>query len=184
MTESRTKTIAKFGGWILALYLLGALVFVAAQRYGLLELVQKTLLNVSAINPVPDADPCAQDQFAGAIVARIDYRDDDALHALFEELDVWHVESEQRVAVALVSGAEQAWLAGEQYPFAEEVEMTAALPDPCAIQAQAGESGEGDESDANDEGGIPGYRLLSHSRGDLQRPRRAGRGIPCIGRMG
>ncbi|MCY4090483.1 MAG: M14 family zinc carboxypeptidase [Caldilineaceae bacterium] len=170
MTESRTKTIAKFGGWILALYLLGALAFVAAQRYGLLELAQKTLLNVSAINPVPDADPCAQDQFAGAIVARIDYRDDDALHALFEELDVWHVESEQRAAVAMVSPAEQAWLAGEQYPFAEEVEMTAALPDPCAIQAQAGESGEGDESGENDEGGIPGYacyRTVEETFSDL-----------------
>ena len=164
MTESRPKTIARFGGWILALYLVGALLFVAAQRSGLLERVQRTLLNISAVNPVPVVDPCLRDETAGATVARIDYRDSEALHALFERVDIWQVEPEQRTAVALVSPADQAWLTGERYLFAEEKEMTAALPDPCAIQALSDESGE------SDEGGIPGYacyRTVEETYSDL-----------------
>ena len=158
MTDSRTKTIAKFGGWILALCLFGALLYVAAQRFGLLEHARRALLNVAAINPVPVVDPCLQDETADAIVARIDYRDAEALHALLERVDIWHVDPGQQSAVALVTEAEQAWLSRERYPFAEEVEQTAALPDPCALQAQA------------DESGIPGYscyRSVKQTYNDL-----------------
>ena len=158
MTYSRIKTVVQFASWLVALCLFGALLFVAAQRFGLVERARKALLSVSALNPAPVVDPCVQELTADAIVARIDYRDDEALHALLEQVDIWHVEAEQQTAVALVTATEQDWLTGEGYPFSEEVKLTAALPDPCAFQAQA------------DESGIPGYacyRSVKETYADL-----------------
>ena len=158
MTDSRTRTIARFASGLAALCLFSAVLFVAAQRFDLVERAKKLLLNVSAINPSPVVDPCGPELSADAIVARINYRDAEALHALFDRVDIWHVDPNQQTAVALVSPADQSWLTGEGYPFSEEVRQTAALPDPCALQAQA------------DQSGIPGYacyRTVKKTYSDL-----------------
>ena len=158
MTDSRTRTIARFASGLAALCLFSAVLFVAAQRFDLVERAKKLLLNVSAINPSPVVDPCGPELSADAIVARINYRDAEALHALFDRVDIWHVDPNQQTAVALVSPADQSWLTGEGYPFSEEVGQTAALPDPCALQAQA------------DQSGIPGYacyRTVKKTYSDL-----------------
>ncbi len=158
MTDSPTRTIARFASGLAALCLFSAVLFVAAQRFDLVERAKKLLLNVSAINPSPVVDPCGPELSAAAIVARINYRDAEALHALFDRVDIWHVYPNQQTAVALVSPADQSWLTGEGYPFSEEVRQTAALPDPCALQAQA------------DQSGIPGYacyRTVKKTYSDL-----------------
>ena len=132
-------------GWVGGLCLAGALLFLAVKQYHVVEPARELFLSVAGVGASPLADPCVQDETAGAIVARIDYTDAHALHTLFDQVDVWHVESEQQTAVALVSPAEQQWLTRAGYPFSEETEQTAALPDPCAFQAFA------------DSRSIPGY---------------------------
>ena len=132
-------------GWVGGLCLAGALLFLAVQQYQVVEPARELFLSAAGVGASPLADPCVQDETASAIVARIDYTDAHALHTLFDQVDVWHVESEQQTAVALVSPAEQQWLTREGYPFSEATEQTAALPDPCAFQALA------------DSRSIPGY---------------------------
>ena len=137
----------------------GGAALLRVQRYDVVDPAKKSCSTPPALTPLPPWDPCQQDDTAAAIVARIDYTDAEALHALFERVDVWHVEPEQQTAVALVSPAQQVWLTAGGFPFSEETELTATLPDPCAFQAQA------------DSRGIPGYacyRSVSETFTDLE----------------
>ena len=156
---SAKRAFVRVASWVVGLCLLGALLFFAVQQYDVVDPAKKILLNAVGVDASPAVDPCQQDDTAAAIVARIDYTDAEALHALFERVDVWHVEPEQQTAVALVSPAQQVWLTDGGFPFSEETELTATLPDPCAFWAQA------------DSRGIPGYacyRTVSETFTDLE----------------
>lgn len=153
------RAFVRIAKWVVGLCLLGALLFFAAQQYDFKDPATKMLLNAAGVGPPPLVDPCQQPGTSDAIVARIDYTDAQALHTLFDRLDVWHVEPGQQTAVALVSPAQQQWLTRGNYPFSQETELTAALPDPCAIQTQA------------DSGSIPGYacyRTVAQTQTDLE----------------
>lgn len=132
-------------GWAGVLGLAGTLLFLAARQFQVVEPARALLLSAAGVGASPLADPCVQDETAGAIVARIDYTDAHALHTLFDQVDVWQVDSEAQTVVALAPPAQQRWLTREGYPFSVETEQTAALPDPCAFQALA------------DSRSIPGY---------------------------
>ena len=156
---SAKRSFAQVVGWVGGLSLLGALLFFAAQQFDLAGPARNILLDVAGIDPSPVVDPCLQNDTAGAIVARIDYNDAQALHTLFERVDVWHVDPEQHTAVALVSPAQQQWLTDGGFPFSEETELTADLPDPCAFQTLA------------DSNAIPGYacyRTVTKTYSDLE----------------
>ena len=140
------SALVRVASWVVGLCLLGATLFLAVQRNDVVEPARELLLSAVGVNAPPLVDPCVQnDAAAAAVVARIDYTDAHALHTLFDEVDIWHVESDRQTAVALVSPAQQQWLTREGYPFSEDTEQTAALPDPCAFQALA------------DSRSIPGY---------------------------
>ena len=132
------RALVRVVSWVAGLCLAGALLFLAVRQFQVVEPARELLLSAVGVGASPLADPCLQDDTAGAIVARIDYTDAHALHTLFDQVDVWQVESERQTAVALVPPAQQQWLTREGYPFSEETEQTAALPDPCAFQALAG----------------------------------------------
>ncbi len=156
---SAKRLFVQVVGWVGGLCLLGTLLFFAAQQFDLAGPARDILLDVAGIDPSPVGDPCLQNDTAGAIVARIDYNDAQALHTLFERVDVWHVDPEQHTAVALVSPAQQQWLTDGGFPFSEETQLTADLPDPCAFQTLA------------DSNAIPGYacyRTVTKTYSDLE----------------
>ena len=139
------RAFARVASWFVGLCLLGAVLFLAAQQNDVVESARALLLSAVGVNVSPLVDPCIQNDFAENIVVRIDYTEAHALQTLFDEVDIWHVESDRQTAVALVSPAQRQWLTQAGYPFSEDSEQTAALPDPCAFQAQA------------DSRSIPGY---------------------------
>ncbi len=155
---SAMRAVVRVLGWVGGLCLAGALLFLAVRQYEVVEPARELLLSAAGVGASPLADPCVQDETAGAIVARIDYTDAHALHTLFDQVDVWHVDSEEQIVVALAPPAQQQWLTREGYPFSEETEQTAALPDPCAFQAFA------------DSRSIPGfacYRTVEATHADM-----------------
>ena len=99
------RAVVRILGWVGGLGLAGALLFLALRQSGVVEPARALLLSAAGVGVSPLADPCVQDETASAIVARIDYTDAHALHTLFDQVDVWQVESEQQTAVALVSPA-------------------------------------------------------------------------------
>lgn len=143
------KRVAKSIWAIALLALFSALLLAAARGHVLPDRARKfvtdLVLAARGIDHLPAVAPCGQGAFPDAVVVRIEYRDDEALHALLQNLDVWFVDPEQQSATAMVSAEEQQWLTAGNYPFAEDLEATAALPDPCAFQAR------------KDTVGIPGY---------------------------
>ena len=139
------RALVRVVSWVAGLCLLAALLFFAIQQVNIVEPAREMLLDAAGVNVPPSLDPCIQNGSDENIVARIDYTDAHALHTLFDAVDIWHVESDQQSAVALVTPAQQQWLTQEGYPFSEDSEQTAALPDPCAFQVQA------------DSRSIPGY---------------------------
>ena len=156
---SAKRAFAQVVGWVGGLCLLGALLFFAAQQVDLAGPARNILLEVAGVDPSPVADPCLQNDTAAAIVARIDYNDAQALHTLFERGDGWHGDPDQHTAVALVSPAQQQWLTDGGFPFSEETQLTADLPDPCAFQTLA------------DSNAIPGYacyRTVTKTYSDLE----------------
>lgn len=134
---SAMRALVRVVSWVAGLCLLGALLFLAVQQYNVVEPARELLLDAAGVNLSPRVDPCLQNDSAGDIVARIDYTDAHGLNTLFDQVDIWHVEADQQTAVALVSPAQQQWLTKEGYPFSEDTEQTAALPDPCAFQTLA-----------------------------------------------
>ena len=142
---SAMRALVRVISWVGVLCLAGGLFFFAVQQDQVVEPARELFLSIAGVSAAPLEEPCIQDDTANAIVARIDYTDAHALHTLFDRVDVWQVEAERQTAVAMVSPAQQLWLTQEGYPFTEETEQTAALPDPCAFQALA------------DSRSIPGY---------------------------
>lgn len=102
-----------------------------------------TPLNLS-LHAFPFSNPCPP--ISDAALVHIDYTDDKSLHTLAERLDIWEVDRQEQVAVALVTPADMSWLLDAGYPFYEDVDVTATLPGPCTFQARTD----------NDQG-IPGY---------------------------
>ncbi len=152
------RALVRVVSWVAGLCLLSALLFFALQQYNIVEPARALLLNVAGVSLSPRVDPCLQNDSAGDIVASIDYTDAHALNTLFDQVDIWHVEPEQQSAVALVSPAQQQWLTQEGFPFSQNTELTASLPDPCAFQALAGSRS------------IPGYacyRTVEATHADL-----------------
>lgn len=140
------------------LSLLAVLLLLTRQHHNVAEHAANFLLRATGAAVSPFEDSCEQHPFSEASVTRINYTDDYALYALFERLDVWHVHPQQQSAVALVSPAQLQWLAREGYPYSQETDLTAALPDPCALQTQAAA------------GRIPGYacyRTVEQTHSDL-----------------
>ncbi len=155
---SAKRAFVRVAGWAAGIALLAVLLFLTRQQHNVAERARDFLLNAAGVAVSPLEDPCEPNQSTEAVVARINYTDAHALHALFDQVDVWHVRPQQQAVVALVSPAQQQWLAREGYPFSQEPDLTAALPDPCALQAQAAA------------GRIPGYacyRTVEQTHSDL-----------------
>lgn len=146
MAGTRKRAFAQVTGWFAGLCLCAALLFFAAQRFELAERAKTVARNMAGIGPSLVADPCERNPSSDAIVARIQYRDDEALRALLERLDIWYVEPETQRAEALVTEADQEWLSAAGFPFAQDEDLTDALPDPCSLRTR-------DEGQS----GIPGY---------------------------
>jgi len=144
--------------WVGGLCLAGALLFLAVQQNQVVEPARELFLSIAGVSASPLEEPCIQDDTANAIVARIDYTDAHALHTLFDRVDIWQVEAERQTAVAMISPAQQLWLTQEGYPFTEETEQTAALPDPCAFQALA---------DSRSISGYACYRTVEATHADM-----------------
>ena len=131
------RALVRVVSWVAGLCLLGALLLFALQQNSVVDPARALLLSAAGVSTSPLVDPCVDGDTAAAVVARINYTDAHALNTLFDQIDIWQVESEQQTAVAMVSPAQQHWLTSEGYPFSIETERTAALPDPCAFQVQA-----------------------------------------------
>ncbi len=142
---SAKRAFVRVAGGAAGIALLAVLLFLTRQQHNVAARARDVLLNAAGVAVSPLEDPCEQDQSTDDVVARINYTDAYALNTLFERVDVWHVRPQQQSADALVSPEQQEWLAREGYPFSQEPDLTAALPDPCALQTQAAA------------GRIPGY---------------------------
>ena len=157
MSQFRKRAFIQLAGWVGALCLFGALLYAVAPRLGVIEPIQRALVDLSAASSPPVVDPCSQAVTADSSVARIDYYDDEALRALIDRVDIWEVDQGLQRVVALVTPAEREWLLRANYPFSVDADLTAALPDPCAFQLQA-------------DSGIPGYacyRTVEETYADL-----------------